>query len=331
VILLLYLAISPLDGNHIRFFQQYTFVAWVGVGFNLIAFNFITILGVITLVEHLNRYFLKEQKLQMELKKEKEDLMVARARAEESDRLKTAFLANMSHEIRTPMNGILGFAGLLRDPELEPDEQERYLSIIKRSGERMLNILNNIIDISKIEAGISTLSVTPVYVIEVMRQVELLFIPLAQEKRLKLTFYQGLSDTESNILTDEEKLFSILANLVKNAIQFSDTGEITVTCKLRTELQPHENSALKFLDFLVKDQGICIPEDRQEAIFERFITADIANRQARAGAGLGLALVKAYIEMLHGQISVESTPGAGTVFRFSIPVLPNNVTNNISA
>lgn len=240
-------------------------------------------------------------------------LLDAKDKAEESDRLKSAFLANMSHEIRTPMNGILGFADLLKEPRLSGDKQQEYIEIIKESGKRMLNIINDIIDISKIEAGSMKLNMTETDVLEQIGFIFTFFKPEAEAKGLLLTLKKGLTHSEGRITTDREKLYAILTNLVKNAIKYTEKGEIEIACFRKGN----------FLEFSVKDTGIGIPENRQQAVFERFIQADIDDRMALQGAGLGLAITKAYIGMMGGEIWLESKPGAGSVFYFTLPWLDN--------
>jgi len=241
------------------------------------------------------------------------ELIQAKERAEESDRLKSAFLANMSHEIRTPMNGILGFAGLLKEPGLSGEAQAEYIRMIEKSGDRMLNIINDIIDISKIEAGVIKVKIKETNINEQMDYIHNFFKPEVEDKGMKLFFKKTLPDKEAIVLTDREKLLAILTNLVKNAIKYTLTGYIEFGYHLKTERNQ------SYLEFYVKDTGIGIPEDRQEAIFERFIQADVVDKMALQGAGLGLAIAKAFVEMLKGKIWVKSNHGQGSVFSFSIP------------
>ena len=244
---------------------------------------------------------------ELELKKAKE-------KAEESDRLKSAFLANMSHEIRTPMNGILGFAELLKEPGLNGEEQQHYIRIIEKSGARMLNIINDIIDISKIEAGLMKIEMQRSNINEQIEHIYMFFKPEVEAKGMKLSFKTPLPVKEATITTDSEKVYAILTNLVKNAIKYSKTGSI----EFGYNCVENQNTA-SLLQFYVKDTGIGIPKDRQEAIFERFIQADIADKMARQGAGLGLSISKAYVEMLKGRIWVESEEGTGSTFYFTLP------------
>jgi len=199
----------------------------------------------------------------------KQELIKAKEKAEESDQLKSAFLANMSHEIRTPMNGILGFADLLKDQELTSDEQQVYIKIIKKSGERLLNIINDLIDISKVEAGQMEVFNSDVNVNEQIEYIYDFFRPEVENKGMQLFFQNGLPAEEAVIRTDSEKLYAILTNLVKNAIKYSDTGTIEIGYNLKNE----------YLKFFIKDTGIGIPHNKQEAIFDRFVQADISDKK----------------------------------------------------
>ncbi|PKP51390.1 MAG: hypothetical protein CVT92_12895 [Bacteroidetes bacterium HGW-Bacteroidetes-1] len=247
-------------------------------------------------------------------KEAEEKLIKALEKATESDRLKSAFLANMSHEIRTPMNGILGFAELLKEPGLSGEEQQNYIQIIEKSGARMLNIINDIISISKIESGLVELSISEINVNEQIEQLFNFFKPEAEAKGIKLFVNNTLTAKQASLKTDTAKLYSILSNLIKNAIKYTSKGSIEIGCGITADTQDTLS-----LQFYVKDTGIGIAKERQEAIFERFIQADIEDKMARQGAGLGLAICKSYSEMLGGKIWVESTLNEGSVFYFTIP------------
>ena len=246
-------------------------------------------------------------------KKAEVELIAAKEKAEESDRLKSAFLANMSHEIRTPMNGILGFAELLKDSRLSGEEKQEYISIIDKSGARMLNIINDIVDISKIESGQMKVTIGDSNINEQIEYIYTFFKPEVEQKGMQLSFKNALPSEASIIQTDREKVFSILTNLLKNSIKYSDSGTIEFGYVIRKTNETVE------LEFFVKDQGIGIPKDRQKAIFERFIQADIGDKRAYEGAGLGLAITKSYVEMLGGKIWVESEEGEGSTFYFTLP------------
>jgi len=238
------------------------------------------------------------------------DLTVAKEKAEESDRLKSAFLANMSHEIRTPMNGILGFAELLKDPELSGEEQLDYIRIIEKSGAHMLKIINDIVDISKIEAGLMKIVIQEFNLHEQIEYIYNFFKPEAEAKGLKLLCKNSLSSNVVILKTDREKVYAVLTNLVKNAIKYTNEGSIEFGYTIKSDC----------MEFFVKDTGIGIPKGREDAIFERFIQADIDDVNVRHGAGLGLAIAKSYVQMLGGKIWVESEEGVGSNFCFTIPL-----------
>lgn len=244
-------------------------------------------------------------------KKQEEELKTALEKAQESDRLKTAFLANMSHEIRTPMNGILGFTSLLNNPALGEAERQKYTSIIATSGERLLNTVNDLIDISKIEAGQIKVSEGEVSINKLLAEEYQFFSLEANAKGLSLVSIPTLNEVESIIITDKAKLHGILSNLIKNAIKFSPKGSVTFGYYLKN----------RFIEFFIKDTGVGIPKNRQQAVFNRFEQADVGTGYSRKfeGSGLGLAIAKAYVEMLGGKIGLTSEVGKGTTFYFTIP------------
>ena len=251
---------------------------------------------------------------------QKKELLLAKEKAEESDMLKSAFLANMSHEIRTPMNGILGFVELLKEPKLSGAELKEYVGIIAESGKRMLNIINDIISISKVEAGHTELVFSETNINDQLRYIYTFFKPEAEVKELELYHKAGLTDSNAHIRTDREKIYAILTNLVKNAIKFTNRGFI--------ELGYEKKEG--FLEFFVRDTGVGIKPDQQQMIFERFRQASESLARHYEGAGLGLAISKAYVEMLGGTIRVESDLGKGSVFYFTIPYDPLAISGTIA-
>ncbi len=247
-------------------------------------------------------------------KQTENDLIKAKERAEENERLESAFLANMSHEIRTPMNGILGFTELLKTLQPESEEQQNYIAIIEKSGVRMLNILNDIISISKIESHQIEVLVSDTNVNEQVEYIYSFFKQEAEQHKLHLSFKNGLPANVAFIRTDREKLFAVLTNLVKNAIKFTQTGSIELGYKVKGD----------FLEFYVKDSGPGIPDEQKEFIFERFRQGSESTQHKYEGAGLGLSISKAYVEMLGGKIWVENNEGkngdaSGATFYFNIP------------
>ena len=248
------------------------------------------------------------------------ELVNAKEKAEESDRLKSAFLANMSHEIRTPMNGILGFADLLKEPDLSGEERHEYIRIIERSGARMVNIINDIIDISKIESGQKKLVIS-----ETNLNVQLDFIYdffryEAEKKGLQISYKQITPLQNAVIHTDKEKVNAIFINLVKNAIKFTKTGIIEFGFSTIETGHAQALQQPQFMTFFVKDTGVGVRSNQKELIFERFRQGSETMNKSYEGAGLGLSISKAFIEMLGGKIWVESEEGKGSTFYFTLPV-----------
>ncbi len=237
------------------------------------------------------------------------DITDRKQAAEESDRLKAAFLANISHEIRTPMNGILGFSELFKEPDLTGEEKEEYIDLIHQSGLRMLNLINDLMDISKIDAREVKLQITETSANKLLREVEAFFKPAAKKKGVELRCTMALSDNDSFMTTDCLKLNQIITNLIQNALKFTTKGSIDFGY----------NKKKAGLEFFVIDTGRGIPADKKEKIFERFQQVDNSLTRAHEGAGLGLSISKAYVEMLGGTIHVESKEGVGSTFTFTHP------------
>jgi len=257
-------------------------------------------------------------------KKEEDALIKAKEKAEESDRLKSAFLANMGHEIRTPMNGIMGFSELLKNSTLTGEEQQRYVKIIETSGARMLNIINDLIDISKIESGIMEVDISECNINDQLEYLYSFFQPEASLKGLKLTCETFFQADEAIIETDKQKLNAILINLIKNAIKFTFKGFIKFGYTLKRTAAINESAEL---EFFVKDTGAGIPYEQREIIFERFRQGSESLNREYEGAGLGLSISKSYTEMLGGKIWVQPNSGMysegnGSIFYFTIPYNP---------
>lgn len=244
-----------------------------------------------------------------------EELIRSKEKAEESDRLKTVFLANISHEIRTPVNGILGFLELLQEEDIDPEQKKTFFNVINKSAHRLLSTVNDIIEIARIESGQIEMHMGPVDVIRMMREKLVFFYPQADAKGNKLAIKEQIPAKAGKINTDKEKLDSILSNLLNNAVKFTREGRIELGNYF------HDN----FLVFYVRDTGIGIPASRLDAIFDRFVHADLSYSRPGEGSGLGLALARAYVERLGGQIWVESEQEKGSTFFFSIPYDPVNL------
>ena len=248
-----------------------------------------------------------------------EELLKAKEKAEESDRLKTAFLQNLSHEIRTPMNGIMGFTNLLKEKLDNPILASQYLDVIEKSGDRLMNLISDLVDISKIEAGVITISQELFSVNEMLTGLKGFFSIETKKKDLQIEVNQFLPEKYDIILCDKEKIFQTLSNLIKNSVKFTETGSITIGCTAKNNE----------LEFRVQDTGIGIEPQNHEMIFERFMQADTSLSRGYEGVGLGLSISKAYIEALGGRIWVESELGKGATFIFTIPykVQESEITN----
>ncbi|EIA07216.1 PAS domain-containing hybrid sensor histidine kinase/response regulator [Flavobacterium frigoris] len=256
----------------------------------------------------------------IQIQKINAELIYAKEKAEESDRLKSAFLANMSHEIRTPMNGILGFTELLKEPKLTGEEQQEYIKVIEKSGSRMLNIINDIVSISKIESGQMNLSYKESSIKDQIVAIYNFFKLEAKQKNIELKISNTLKDEESFIRTDEEKVYSILSHLLKNAIKFTDSGSIEIGCF------KNDNA----ITFYIKDSGIGINSDKIDLIFERFTQEDDSLNRNYEGAGLGLYIAKSYVQLLGGKIWGKNNVNNGAIFYFEIPFIkPNEIDKEI--
>lgn len=237
------------------------------------------------------------------------ELMAAKEKAEESDRLKTAFLANISHEIRTPMNGIMGFASMLKSPDLSSAQQQKYIDIIEKSGKRMLNIIHNLIDISMIESNQADLYLEPEHLNTILDDLYTFFKPQTDSKGIQLILKKELPNEKSTIDIDKNKLVQVISNLINNAIKFTPSGRIVFGYEVQRTI----------IKFYVHDTGIGIPENMKEIIFKRFQQADYSYSKGFDGSGLGLSISKAFVEMHGGKIWVDSTIGEGSSFYFTIP------------
>lgn len=235
----------------------------------------------------------------------------AERKAIDSDRLKTAFLQNISHEIRTPMNSIVGFSQLLQDKTITETDKDEYLEMISKSSDQLLNIVNEVLDISLIETGNISINKKRVHLNSLL---DVIYQSHKSQIKKNIEFFltKGLSDPLSTILTDEIKVAQILNNLINNAIKFTDNGHIKFGYSLIN----------KELEFFIEDTGIGIDSEFHDKIFERFLKVDKDNLRLYDGVGLGLAICKGNVDLLKGRIWMESKPANGSSFFFTIPYEP---------
>ncbi len=244
------------------------------------------------------------------LKRAEDDLLKAKEKAEENDRLKTAFLHNISHEIRTPMNAIIGFSGFLSDPKLSHTKRQHFIDIIVKSSNQLLSIITDIVSIATIEAGQEDLHENEMNVNGLCRLLYEQFISEADNKQVALRYHTQLADDKADIITDDIKLTQVLSNLIGNALKFTKNGHIEFGYNVK------DNE----LEFYIEDTGIGIAEEMFEKIFDRFRQIDYNATRKFGGSGLGLSISKAYIELLGGKIWLKSSQGKGSVFYFTLPL-----------
>ncbi len=268
--------------------------------------------GIVLGVVMVARDITEQKRFENELIESKNKAEQATLKAEESTKLKEAFLANMSHEIRTPMNAIIGFSDILFKSQLQAKEKE-YVKIIKYSGENLLTIINDILDISKLDSGMMAFEESNFSVKETLSSINEMLIEKAKEKNLELQFTCD-DDVPENLLGDPTRLIQIIINLAGNAIKFTEQGNVNVHAKV------HEvKNSLVLLEFTISDTGIGIQEEKLGHIFERFRQAESHTTRKYGGTGLGLSIAKQLVELQGGQLSVKSKFKKGSVFTFFIP------------
>jgi len=249
---------------------------------------------------------------------QRKQLEVSKEKAEESDRLKSSFLANLSHEIRTPMNAIVGFSDLLNDPNLSEEAREEYLKIIQNCGINLVSIIEDLIEMSKIDSKQITPNIVSVDLATCIKELyETIKVTIPEEKELELHFVENVDAIHKNVLTDVIKLKQVIVNLISNAIKYTEKGKVTFGYLI--------NELNNTIVFSVKDTGLGIDKENLKVIFDRFRRIEDEFSVELSGLGLGLAISKAYVEMLGGTIGVSSELKVGSVFTFTIPLKYDNV------
>lgn len=245
------------------------------------------------------------------------NLIAAKNKAEESDKLKSAFLSNMSHEIRTPMNAILGFSTLLSDPSVTEEEKADFIRIIKDRGNDLMRIIDDIIDVAKIESGQIKIEIKECQVNVLLTNLMVTFNEIKRKQAknsLILNCLPGKTEHDFTILSDGNRLRQILTNLIENALKFTEQGSVEFGYTLKNVGND------PFIEFFVRDTGIGIPKEMHEVIFERFRQVDDTNTRKYGGTGLGLTISKNLVRLLGGDIRLESDRGKGTHFYITLPL-----------
>ncbi len=250
---------------------------------------------------------------------QKEELRREKERAEEADRLKTAFLANVSHEIRTPMSGVMGFAELLREEDLSFEQRKKYVELILSSGQHLLYLIDDLIDLSRIDTGQVEVKKEAFHLEALMSELKMFFLEnqLVREKGLEISVSCNIKEEDNVIFADRVRLRQVMINLINNAVKFTEDGEIVFGCS--------RQGSDEFL-FFVKDTGPGISEEYIDRVFERFTRGDMFYAHKKhGGTGLGLSISKGIIDLMGGRIWVDSSPGRGATFYFTVPAEPMSV------
>jgi signal transduction histidine kinase/CheY-like chemotaxis protein len=291
----------------IPFFNDYRAGSWIAIGASFLLINLFIVYSVASLINGLQKTINNEKNLKISLREESLKLEKAKEEAEKSEKMKSAFLANMSHEIRTPLNSIVGFANILLSNK-NHDEQKTYVDVITKSSNHLLDLVNDIIHFSKIDAGVITIENKPTNLVTFLNILGAAMKALCPA-HLAFTSRFNIQSKNRLVLIDEQKLTQIITNLVTNAFKYTRHGKV--------ELQANLNEEKSSIEFVIKDTGIGIPKEKHADVFERFFQENSTSE----GVGLGLSIANSLVKALGGSIHFESEPGNGTTFYVSIPFL----------
>jgi signal transduction histidine kinase len=275
-------------------------------GFDLVIDNMQMLSGIMALIMRNAMLFHKQEKI---IRQRTQALIEAKEQAEKSEQVKSVFLANMTHEVRSPINGILGFSEILENDNITDNQRKHYISLIRKSGKHLLSLVNDIIDLTRLESDKVKLINTALNINEIFQDQYELFHASARSKGIKLSYEKIIEVEDSWIMGDPLRLTQIITNLINNAIKFTNTGTINFGCHVQEEN----------IEFFVQDTGIGISEAQIENIFGRYNQAQASHAGIQKGMGLGLSIVKGLISQMKGKIWVESEKDKGSTFRFTLP------------
>ena len=297
------------------------YASFINNNFMLVSASILSAIGAY----QLNEFWKKLDEKNILLQKDKEALIEAKLKAEESEKLKSAFLANMSHEIRTPMNAIIGFCELFKQPNLSKMKEEKYLSVIQNKSAELIQLIDNIIDASRLESNQLVISPTPIEMPEYVEELELNYREtLNLNGKTDVVAFKLLHNFQNKetIFNDKIRINQILNNLVNNAIKFTHKGSINLV------FNKENRNGSSLLNIVVRDTGIGIPKAVEDKIFDRFRQGARLDQHLYGGSGLGLSIVKSLVELMKGTIEFTSVVDKGTEFNIVLPLNLTNISDN---